>query len=368
MTKAAELAKMGEVLSNSQIGRKNIIINGAMQISQRSTSETGKGDADGYFTLDRFRMGHGATSAGRYTMSQSSVTDLEGFSNALKIDCTTADTSIAAGEVLLVNQRIEGFNLQQLKATSTTTRAMTLSFYAKSNASRAIASEVLLTNGTNRQISKLHTIGTSWARYTMTVPAASSTQIDNDNSNEMQVNFWLHAGSTYTGGTPSTTLGPSTNNQRGAGVGSIYASTDNTLEITGVQLEVGEQATPFEHRSFGEELALCQRYYYKLINDSDADSFATGSNNTTTTSEYSIIFAQTMRANPTAIETTGTAGDYKIASSGSTTTCSAVPTFVRASFHTAYFRATVSSGLTTGNASLLRSVGSDVYLAWSAEL
>ena len=147
-----------------------------------------------------------------------------------------------------------------------------------------------------------------------------------------------------------------------------FIAQTGTFYLTGLQFEIGSQATPFEHRSFGEELALCQRYYYKLINDSDADSFATGSNNTTTTSEYSIIFAQTMRANPTAIETTGTAGDYKIASAGSTTTCSAVPVFVRASLHTAYFRATVSSGLTTGNASLLRSVGSDVYLAWSAEL
>jgi len=261
MTKAAELAKMGEVLTNSQIGRKNIIINGAMQVAQRSTSETGKGDADGYFTLDRFKMLHGATSAGRYTMSQSTVTDLEGFSNALKIDCTTADTSIAAGEALLFQHNIEGFNAQQLKATSTTTRAMTLSFYAKSNASRAISTELRFVNGTNRQASKLHTIGTSWARYTFTVPAASSTQIDNDNSVEMQVNFWLHAGSTYTSGTLSATFEATNNANRAAGIGSIFASTDNTLEITGVQLEVAEQATPFEHRSFGEELALCQRYF-----------------------------------------------------------------------------------------------------------
>ena len=262
MTKAAELAKMGEVLNNSQIGgRRNIVINGAMQISQRSTSETGIGDTNGvYPTLDRFAIGVGS-SAGRFTMSQSTVTDLEGFTNALKIDVTTADTSIDAGEFLILQHKIEGFNVQQLKATSTSTKPFTISFYAKSNESRALNLEARFTNGTNRQAVKTITTGTSWARYTMTVDAASSTQIDNDNSNEMQINFWLHAGSTYTGGTPSTTLGPSTNNQRGVGVGSIYASTDNTLEITGVQLEVGSQATPFEHRSFGEELALCQRYY-----------------------------------------------------------------------------------------------------------
>jgi hypothetical protein len=265
MTKAAELAKMGEVLTNSQIGRKNIIINGAMQVAQRGTSSSGLGATTaGYTTLDRYAAYAGAdATAGRYTMSQSAVTDLEGFSNALKIDCTTADTSIAAGEALLIQQGVEGFNLQQLKATSTTTRAFTLSFYAKSNASRAIATEINITNGTNKSASKLHTIGTSWARYTFTVPAASSTQIDNDNTNEMQVNFWLHAGSTYSGGTMSETLAPITNANRAAGIGSIFSSTDNTLEITGIQLEVGSVATPFEHRSFGEELALCSRYFWR---------------------------------------------------------------------------------------------------------
>jgi hypothetical protein len=297
MTKAAELAKMGEVLTNSQIGRKNIIINSAMQISQRATSATGLGATTaGYTTLDRYAAYAGAdATAGRYTMSQSAVTDLEGFSNALKIDCTTADTSIAAGEALLIQQGIEGFNLQQLKATSTTTRAFTLSFYAKSNASRAIVTELLITNGTNRQASKVHTIGTSWARYTFTVPAASSTQIDNDNTNEMQVNFWLHAGSTYSGGTITNVFAANANANRAAGAGSIFSSTDNTLEITGIQLEVGSQATPFEHRSFGEELKLCQRYYikdtteYKVFTDHATDSGSRAAN---------FFFPTTMRAQP----------------------------------------------------------------------
>ena len=262
MSKAAELAKWGEVSTNGQVsGRRNIVINGAMQVAQRSASVTGLGAASGYFTLDRFTMVEGDASAGRFTMSQSAVTDLDGFSNALKIDCTTADTSIAAGEVLIIRQHIEGLNCQQLKASSTSTNAFTLSFYAKSNASRVIASELRLSSGTNRQAVKVHTIGTSWARYTFTVAAASSTEIDNDNTTGLQANFFIHGGSTFTGGTVSATLESDTAANRAAGIGSIFASTDNTLEITGVQLEVGSQATPFEHRSFGEELALCQRYY-----------------------------------------------------------------------------------------------------------
>ena len=303
MTKAAELAKMGEVLTNSQIGRKNIIINGGMQISQRSTSVTGLGAASGYFTLDRFDMTLGNT-AGRFTASQSAVTDLEGFSNALKIDCTTADTSVAANEFFIIQSHIEGFDLQQLKATSTTTRAMTLSFYAKSNASRAIATELRLSNGTNRQASKLHTIGTSWARYTFTVPASSSMQIDNDNSNEMQVNFWLHGGSDFTGGTLSATFESSTSGNRAAGIGSVFASTDNEIEITGVQLEVGSQATPFEHRSFGEEEELCKRYFVKHKAFSPYDRFAVGQCTTTDDVACLFKFYPPFRTNPTL--TTGT--------------------------------------------------------------
>ncbi len=302
MTKAAELAKMGEVLTNSQIGRKNIVINGAMQISQRSASVTGLGAATGYFTLDRWVMVENDASAGRFTMSQSAVTDLAGFSNALKIDCTTADTSIAAGEVLTITQRIEGLNLQQLKASSTSTKAFTVSYYAKSNASRAIALEIHTTEGTNKQISALHTIGTSWARYSMTVPAASSTELDNDNTEAMQVNLWLHGGSTFTGGTLNTgALAASTNANRAAGIGSIFASTDNEIEITGFQIEVGSQATPFEHRSFGEELALCQRYYTQIVNTESGGRYLGLLQPYATTAVYGLIknYPATMRTLPT---------------------------------------------------------------------
>ena len=265
MSRAREFADLAGSADAGGISGSNMLINGAMQVAQRSTSVTGLGAAAGYFTLDRFIMSINAASAGRYTMSQSDVTDLDGFSNALKIQCTTADTSIAAGEVLILSQRVEGQNIQTLKSTSTTSKAFTISFYAKSNASRAISLEARFTNGTNRQAATVHTIGTSWARYTMTVPAATSIQIDNDTSNEMQINFFLHAGSDYTSGTiQGSTLGAADNTKRAAGIGSIFASTSNFIEITGLQMELGEKATPFEHRSFADELRMCQRYFYFL--------------------------------------------------------------------------------------------------------
>ena len=288
-------------INGGQIGgRRNIIINGAMQVAQRNTTQASIGGNQAYWTLDRYYLNAAGTD-GRLTMSQSAITDLEGFSNALKLDCTTADTSIAAGEVLILQQRVEGFNAQQLKTTSTSTRAFTLSFYAKSNASRAIVSEINLTNGTNRQISKLHTIGTSWARYTMTIPAASSTQIDNDNSHELSVNFWLHGGSTYTSGTLNDdALDSITNANRAAGIGSFFSSTDNTFEITGIQLELGETATAFEHRSIAEELPLCQRYFIKTNpEDQTRMSGFTGCMYTTTQAVLDFVFPVEMRVGPT---------------------------------------------------------------------
>ena len=106
MTKAAELAKMGEVLTNSQIGgRRNIVINGAMQVAQRATSATGVGASEGYFTLDRWYLEAGTT-AGRLTMTQT-ADGPSGFANSLKLDCTTADTSIAAGEYFILQHKID---------------------------------------------------------------------------------------------------------------------------------------------------------------------------------------------------------------------------------------------------------------------
>ena len=311
MSKAAELAAL--IGSQTALSNRNLVINGAMQVAQRSTSETGLGAAAGYFTVDRFIMSINAASAGRYTMSQSDVTDLEGFSNALKIQCTTADTSIAAGEVLILSQRVEGQNIQTLKSTSTTSKAFTISFYAKSNASRAISLEARFSNGTNRQAATVHTIGTSWARYTMTVPAATSIQIDNDNSNEMQINFFLHAGSNYTSGTiQGSALGAADNTKRAPGIGSIFASTDNFIEITGLQMELGEKATPFEHRSHADELHRCQRYYaVKGNTEGSGKYFGQALQVWATTSAYGILaqYPATMRAVPT-VSQSGTFGAY----------------------------------------------------------
>jgi len=259
MTKAAELAKMGEVLTNSQIGgRRNIVINGGMQVSQRATSATGVGASEGYFTLDRFEVA--PSTNGRATMSQSTDTP-DGFSNSLKLDCTTADTSIAAGEYFVLRTCFEGQDLQQFKKGTSSAEKVTVSFYVKGNASATYTCELSDTDNT-RHNSQTFAVTTSWNRIILTFVGDTTGAFDNDNAQSLRLGFWLHSGTSYSDGTFASNTWHTADNKRvGDGQTSFFDSTDRTFFITGLQMEVGSVATPFESRSFGEELALCQRYY-----------------------------------------------------------------------------------------------------------
>jgi len=311
MSKAAELAKMGEVTTNSQIGgRRNIIINGAMQVAQRGTSATGLG-AETSLLLDRFSFGAGAT-AGRATMSQ--VADVhDGFANALKLDCTTADTSIAANEQAYVIYKFEGQELQQLKKGTSGAEKMTLSFYVKGNAAATYTAEFYDADN-NRHIAQEFSVGTDWSRITLTYVGDTTGAYDDDNALSLYLFIWLHAGSNFTSGTfVSNTWASVSNTIRvGDNQTSFFDSTNRTFFITGVQMEVGSVATPFEHRSFGEELALCQRYYTQ----SGYGEAATLRSHGPGINKLVIFhFPQTMRAVPTCAGTLG-ASTYSVVGQG----------------------------------------------------
>ena len=262
MTKAAELAKMGEVLTNSQLGgRRNMVINGAMQVAQRGTSFTSV--AGSAYHLDRFRTGMGDTTA-RFTVTQATAA-LNGFANSLKYDCTTAESSLSNADArLFIQHRLEGQDLQQLKKGTSDAEKVTVSFYVKTNKSGVYTVELYDVDNT-RSISQTITVSdANWNRYTLTFDGDTTGTLDNDNANSLDLIIHLIAGTNYTGGTFSTSWSSATDNTRVSSSNvNIGDSTDNNFEITGIQLEVGSQATPFEHRSFGEELALCQRYFEK---------------------------------------------------------------------------------------------------------
>tara|TARA_B100000035_G_C21027128_1_gene566739 strand:+ start:1697 stop:2794 length:1098 start_codon:yes stop_codon:yes gene_type:complete len=277
MSKAAELAKVGEVFTNGQLsGRRNMIINGAYQIAQRATSSTGQGADEGYKTVDRWNYTVGGTAtAGRFTLTQdtSDAPTSEGFGFCTKFDCTTADTSIAAGEALIWRTKLEGGDLQGIKKGTSNAEKITLSFYAKGTA--ATYAVELHDEDNSRHNTQKFTVTTSWQRFELTFAADTTGEFNNDQAASLGIAFWLHGGSDYTGGTfTSNTWASRTAANVAVGIDSFYSSTDNEFFITGIQLEVGSVATPFEHRSFGEEMQLCQRYFVRLSrNDTYGEFF-----------------------------------------------------------------------------------------------
>ena len=260
MSKAAELAALIGGTSGSSLSNRNLIINGAMQVAQRGTSSTGQGASD-LFLVDRFHLNTNGNSAGRFTVTQESDGP-SGIPNSLKLACTTADTSIAASERFFIEQRLEGQDLQRIKKGTSDAEAITVSFYVKGNAAATYVVGIYDSDN-SRQIGAQFSVTTSWNRVSVTFPAdTGGSALDDDNAESLSLRFYLHAGSTYTGGTLQTAWDSAVNNEQvGGGTTSIFDSTSRTFFLTGVQLEVGEQATPFEHRSFGDELARCQRYY-----------------------------------------------------------------------------------------------------------
>jgi len=358
MSKAAELAKAGETLTNQPSGRKNIIINGAMQVAQRSASVTGIGASAGYFTLDRWKIST-AASAGRLTMTQT-ADGPSGFANCLKLDCTTADTSIAAGENLFIQHRFEGQDLQQIKKGTSDAESITLSFYIKANAVFTFGVELLDIDNT-RQITKLFDTTTDWVRHTITFPADTTGAFDDDNARSLDINFHLHGGSNTTSGTLNTASWASTTNaNRAAGIDSFYSNTDNNFFITGVQMEIGSQATNFEHRSFGEELALCSRYYTDIVRADNKTAHLIGYVQTTAVARFG--YHVPMRAAPTIVET-----NFGILYAGGSEEAITSVDDISQDNQFVSFRANVSANLTSGQAVALFSAGT-ATLTFDAEL
>ena len=277
MTKAAELAKIGGVLTNSQIGgRRNIIINGAMQVAQRGISQASI-SSTGYYTVDRWKHQF-LGGCGTWTISQD--TDVpcgQGFAKSLKLDCTTAKVTPDSNTRFLFSHLIEGQNLQYLKKGTSSAESLTASFWVKSNKTGTYILTIYDADN-DRQIAKSYTIdsASTWEKKKITFEGDTTGTLDNDNNASFQFNFWLAAGSNYSSGTLQTSWGSRVDANRAVGQVNLADNTSNEWYITGVQLEVGEQATPFEHRSYGEELALCRRYCTALMHYGAGDVTGNG--------------------------------------------------------------------------------------------
>ena len=261
MSKAAELASLiGNINAGGGGVNRNVIINGAMNVAQRGTSSTGIGASSGYFACDRWKITTGNT-AGRLTMTQDSSAP-SGFANSTKLACTTADTSIAADELTILGQSLEGQNVQAFAKGTSDAKPFVVSFWVKGNASATYVAE-LYDHDNTRNVTQAFSVTTDWSQIELTFPADTTGALDDDNAASLTFQIWIHAGSTYSGGTfADNTWASVTQANRYAGSRtSFFDSTARTFFITGVQLEVGQNPTEFEHEPFERTLHKCKRYY-----------------------------------------------------------------------------------------------------------
>lgn len=240
-------------------GRRNMVINGAMQVAQRGTDFNDV--ANGTYTVDRFKVGKNNTDDAVINVDQV-TTSPDGFSNSLKISVGTAESALAADENLLLQHLIEAQNLQHLQNGSSGAQSVTLSFWVRSDKTGTYTVAIRKPDNTDRNQSKEYTISAAdtWEHKSLTFSGdTSGGGIANDNGAGFFCDWWLAGGSNFTGGTMDTWANTATQRLSTNQVNLMDGT--NEWYITGVQLEVGENASDFEHRSHGEELRLCQRYY-----------------------------------------------------------------------------------------------------------
>ena len=260
---ATSFSGSGEGLTRTTAySHRNVVINGAMQVAQRGSTSTGN-TVGGYKTCDRWELA--LTSAGTWTVTRSGTCP-DGFNHSIKLDCTTANTSLSATSFLSIRTAFEGQDLRRFAKGTTSAKAMTVSFYVKTNKNGTYAVELYDVDNTKIATSLYTVSNSNWNRYEFTIPASTNTgQFVNDNNKSLTLGFILAAGTNYTNGTQYGTFVQGSNLNRAAGLTvNLADSTSNEFYLTGVQMEEGEITTPFEHRTYHDEFLRCCRYYQEL--------------------------------------------------------------------------------------------------------
>ena len=263
MSNARKLAD--NLPTDGSLSGRNMLINGDMSIAQREVTSYAVGDGHGYKNVDRWKVFAGNT-AGRATMQQNTDAP-SGFNHSLKFSCTTADTSIAANESFGISQFVEASTCARTGTGTSGAEQLTLSFYAKADSTKTYVVQIL----NNKHSGYIHnnrtfTVTSSWQRFEMTFQADTTADSKFDGTLTdagFGLSFYLHAGSDFTSATLASDWATGVTN-RAAGTQSFFSSTNNRFYLTGCQLEVGPQSTPFEHEPVGVNLSKCQRYFYKL--------------------------------------------------------------------------------------------------------
>ena len=299
----------GSVVADNTPGR-NLVINGAMQVAQRGTSST----STGYQTVDRFELIASGTdetpTQAQVDVASGTTPYTLGFRKALKLT-NGNQTSVGATDTIKTQYKFEAQDLAKSGWNYTSTSSdITLSFWIKSSVAQSFKFSFITWDGS----AKMYPMDTgslsadTWTKITKTIPGASGLSIDNDNAAGAQINFFQYLGTDYTNNSVTENAWTSYGNpQTKVQTTTWYTTNDATFELTGVQLEVGSVATNFEHRSYTQELALCQRYCEVLLEGEGDGAYMVNSVGYYTNQLYAIArFAVEKRASPTLVQTTGT--------------------------------------------------------------
>ena len=375
MSRARDFADLAGSADAGGLTGRNLIINGAMQVAQRGTSST----SAGFQTVDRFQTS--ASTDATITQSQTALTSGspydEGFRDVYRQTVTTASSSPAAGHYLGVVHNIEASTIDTSgwKHTSDSSY-LTLSFWVKSSVAGTYVFQFRTNDGTAQAYTFEYTlVADTWKKVTHSIPGNSSITVNNDNGRGLELYWWLYLGTTYDDSSHTNEVWEaySSVSQSKVFAQNWMTTASATFDVTGVQLEVGEQATPFEHRSFGDEYQRCLRYYYRtpapnggLAANENFPCF--GNMDGSQTGAYIFKFPVAMRAAPTAIEQSGTASDYSIRVTSDANGTS-VPSASGFTAESALVNLVSSgAGFTSGDAAFMRAESTDAFIAFSSEL
>ena len=343
---------------------RNLIINGGMSVAQRGTPSSGNTTGD-YRTVDRFRMG--MASFGTWTESvENDAPTGSGFRKSFKALCTTAQASPGSTADVNFMHKIEGQDLQRIAKGTASAKQLTLSFWVKSNLTGTYIARIL-DNDNTRNVSAAYTINASatWEKKTVTFPADTTGAFDNDANESIRLSFYLGVGSGLSSGTLATSWETVTNANIAVGQVNLAATANNYWQVTGVQLETGSVATPFEFEPYETTLRKCQRYYF-LQASGGQKAICTCAQYSAATAGGVVVFPVTMRVVPTIMQN-ATVGEFGFYRSGG----AAVNTAILVQQETTQNTATIYGAFagTQGDSGWLTTYsGTPALLAWTSEL
>lgn len=342
---------------------RNLLTNGGMMVSQRGTSKAGVTSSNRLLDV----WGISLATLGTWTISQDgNVPAGYGFANSYKLLCTTADASPASGDYCALYQYIEGNKLQQILKGSANAKTLQVTFWVKSNKTGTYILELFDVDN-SRSISNAYTISVSdtWEKKTITIPADTSGVLDNDTNGSLQILFWLGAGSNFASGSLQSSWGAQVTANRVVGQSNLASNADNYYMITGVQLEIADTPTEFEHLPYDIELIRCKRYLFLLVSGFGY-VFTSGYYVTATNVESVIIFPVEMRAAPSLIVVSGT-NYYKAYVNSVVDYINSFVIYGASTKSALIYNNTEASG-TAGNSCRFETNDASAFIAFSAEL